>query len=475
MENRYGNNVLIHLDLKGCPLKIDYLENLFPKIREWGATGLLVEWEDTFPYSGRLVNIGSANTPSKAYSVEEVGRIADLARKNELDLVPLVQTFGHLEFVLKHPEWRHLREVSKYPSSMCPSHPEALELVTTMLDQILTMIPDTKYIHIGADEVWHMKFCEKCNPIMKERLFLTHVMKVLKYVATHHANVRPIMWDDMLRPVDLETLKEFEIGSIVEPMVWHYQPMESFSITEDVWDKYERVFDTVWVASAFKGATGSCQVLPIIKVHTSNHLGWLNTLEKHGNRFKRIQGIAMTGWSRYDHFATLCELLPASIPSLAICLCTWNRRTYNDDLHREVATSLGYPEGFLSSVPYPRPQPIAAELNFPGWRVAVGVEWLENIRLKHRNILNCDQINTWLNSWQIKNNFINPMQIESLLRPLSELTIEWEALKQYLQTHLNEVYYTYTIDEWTGTLVEPLHQQLVTLLDNAKEQVDKNS
>ena len=26
------------------------------------------------------------------------------------------------------------------------------------------------------------------------------------------------------------------------------------------------------------------------------------------------------GWSRYDHFAVLCELLPASLPSLVINL-----------------------------------------------------------------------------------------------------------------------------------------------------------
>ena len=31
----------------------------------------------------------------------------------------------------------------------------------------------------------------------------------------------------------------------------------------------------------------------------------------------------VTGWSRYDHFLSLCELLPYSIPSLAFSLAAW--------------------------------------------------------------------------------------------------------------------------------------------------------
>ena len=31
----------------------------------------------------------------------------------------------------------------------------------------------------------------------------------------------------------------------------------------------------------------------------------------------------LTGWSRYDHFLSLCELLPYSIPSMAFSLAAW--------------------------------------------------------------------------------------------------------------------------------------------------------
>ena len=46
--------ILVHIDMKGGPPTLDYLLQLLPMLRSWGATGILVEWEDMFPYSGIL-------------------------------------------------------------------------------------------------------------------------------------------------------------------------------------------------------------------------------------------------------------------------------------------------------------------------------------------------------------------------------------------------------------------------------------
>ena len=34
--------------------------------------------------------------------------------------------------------------------------------------------------------------------------------------------------------------------------------------------------------------------------------------------FDRFQGLIITGWSRYDHLAALCELFPVALPTLAM-------------------------------------------------------------------------------------------------------------------------------------------------------------
>lgn len=33
-----------------------------------------------------------------------------------------------------------------------------------------------------------------------------------------------------------------------------------------------------------------------------------------------LKGLVLTAWQRYDHFAVLCELLPAAIPSMVLNL-----------------------------------------------------------------------------------------------------------------------------------------------------------
>uniref|UniRef100_A0A146KRY0 beta-N-acetylhexosaminidase n=1 Tax=Lygus hesperus TaxID=30085 RepID=A0A146KRY0_LYGHE len=477
MEGRLvsGSQRLVHLDLKRAPLRVDYLEKLFPLMKEWGATGLLIEWEDTFPYFGELTVIGSANSESGAYSEDDVDRILQLADSNDLMVVPLVQTFGHLEFVLRHDKYAYLREVSKYPSSICPSHPDTMMLITNMVDQVMGKVSKPiQYFHIGADEVWHLGMCSSCSEQDKITILMNHLLSVLRYFKERYPDVRPIMWDDMLRGVPTHLIKEYGLSDLVDIMVWYYEPNPYFHVPEDLWAKYSQVFGKVWVASAYKGATGPCQVLPILQHHISNHEQWLKLLNSQSSCL--VLGIALTGWSRYDHFATLCELMPSALPSLALCLKVVSTGSYDAALFKHVATTLGYTGQILPSLnPYPRPQPVATELSFPGWKMLTGVEWFANLRGKHQAVMSSDQVNAWLNSWQLKHNFTNPMQITGLVTGLFELGQEWDALEVYITKHMSEAYYDPTIDEWLATLVHPLKNAVKSLHRSGEKQLNAHN
>lgn len=84
---------------------------MFPLLAKAGANGILIEFEDTFPYEGELKYAVKDN----AYSKKDVQEINRLAQVNKLEVIPLVQTFGHLEFVLKLQHYRHLRETDDFP------------------------------------------------------------------------------------------------------------------------------------------------------------------------------------------------------------------------------------------------------------------------------------------------------------------------------------------------------------------------
>uniref|UniRef100_A0A8B9FT46 Hexosaminidase D n=1 Tax=Amazona collaria TaxID=241587 RepID=A0A8B9FT46_9PSIT len=45
---------LVHLDLKGAAPRVSYLEQVFPLLSLLGANGVLIEYEDMFPFKGEL-------------------------------------------------------------------------------------------------------------------------------------------------------------------------------------------------------------------------------------------------------------------------------------------------------------------------------------------------------------------------------------------------------------------------------------
>lgn len=126
--------VLVHLDLKGAPPKMSFLLQLLPLARKAGANGLLIEYEDSFPWSGLIANVSAGN----AYSVEEVRTLLRLAENLQMEVIPLVQTFGHLEFVLKLQQFRHLRELDVFPQELCPSKPDSFQLIKVKFFQQFT-------------------------------------------------------------------------------------------------------------------------------------------------------------------------------------------------------------------------------------------------------------------------------------------------------------------------------------------------
>ena len=81
---------LIHFDLKGAPPTVDYALKVLTLAKDLGATGVLMEYEDMFPFEGKLANVSAFN----AYSKADVTRMLDKCRELELEVMPLVQTFG---------------------------------------------------------------------------------------------------------------------------------------------------------------------------------------------------------------------------------------------------------------------------------------------------------------------------------------------------------------------------------------------
>jgi hexosaminidase len=158
--NQVPNYRVVHLDFKGARPKLSYLRSVLPLMKKAGANAVLVEYEDSFPFTGPLANLSALNSFTES---ELADFLSFVTNEVNMEVIPLVQTFGHLEYALKLDEFAHLREVDDEPSDLCPSRPEGVDLVKEIVSQVMSYHPDSKYLHIGADEVYNVGRCDKCT------------------------------------------------------------------------------------------------------------------------------------------------------------------------------------------------------------------------------------------------------------------------------------------------------------------------
>ncbi|XP_077130630.1 hexosaminidase D-like isoform X2 [Ranitomeya variabilis] len=460
---------LVHLDLKGAPPKVSYYEQMFPLLSKLGANGLLIEYEDMFPFSGELSVLKSPY----AYSEDDLKNILHLAEINNLEVVPLVQTFGHMEYVLKHEKYRNLREVERYPNSLNPHNAETLLLIKAILTQILEKHPKSSWVHIGSDEVYHLgegqdsKSWLNSNKGDLSKMFLSHLKNVVDFVYAQFPDKNQLMWDDMLRWLSIENIQASGITQRVSPVLWIYHSNFNMVQIESFISKYEKSgFTNIWFASAFKGASSTNQMWTPINLHAKNHQEWAKVV-KNMSKFPKIHysGIALTGWQRYDHYSVLCELLPVGIPSLAVCLKTLKYGQITEEAKKDIAHILGFSN-------------INVEKNicegtgaFPGAEIYNMVKKVHSeLRRKVREITEEDsEISSWFSRYHRKHRFANPHKMETFSTKIIKANEEWESHVQALRSELDAIYFPDTVEEWMEENVNPYMDALRELTKDFQE------
>lgn len=444
-KRKFSGHKLVHLDLKGAPTKMTFLIQVLPYFKKWGATGLLVEYEDMFPYKAKYEVLQAKNS----YSEAEIKQLLETAAANDLIVIPLVQTFGHLEFVLKHKEFAYLRETEHYTNSLCPNNKDSVPMVVELIDQVLALHPGLQWFHIGGDEVWNLKTCPVClkDSQNKSELFVHHMKPILKHL--QGKKVTPIMWDDMMRYWPLEYLKE--LGPLVEPMVWAYRSDLTGYFPPDMWQRYGKAFKKIWAASAFKGATHPWSNFVPIGFHVQNNLYWLDIISKLPSTLE-VNGVALTGWSRYDHYATLCELLPAALPSLAFCLGALSEGYMDEELRKVIAKGLGLPETFPLNVERFNNRFHPAEGTFPGHELYTLVSHLEKAVFFTRGVGNIEQ--GWLLDREVQNKFLSYFQVEMAYNRTMKALQILRSVQSKVPKVFNPVYDDSVVKEWTKDKID---------------------
>lgn len=468
----FKGHKIVHLDLKGAPPKPTYYKYLLHLLKRLGATGILIEYEDMFPFEGKLENVSAGN----CYTKKDIADIQEIANDNKLVIIPLVQTFGHMEFILKLDKYKDYREAPRYPQAVCPTYNSTLPLIYEMIDQVMAAHPDAKHLHIGADEVYQIGECSRCLDVMvkrqwgKKQLFLDHVSKVARYVKDKYPEVTILMWDDEFREISPQEIIDRGLHLMVEPVVWKYTTDPGASLTDQLWESYAAVWKDIWVATAFKGATAPDRYYTDVSYHMENHQRWLEIINRYSSQIA-FKGVILTGWQRYDHFSVLCELLPAAMPSLAVNLAILQAPDLSGapvDVLAPVLQALKCES--IISLSIPEPQYGWSKCTYHGVSIYAAILRLFSLT---QEISKMEQDNTfkgWLKPYNLKYSFSSPSHVERAVTELDRHRVELLYIEKEIRSSMEDIYDNYTIQEWVETNITPLSDKLIQLW-MAKEKI----
>lgn len=191
----------IHLDMKGQVLKFPVLLQVIEGCAARGFNMVLLEYQDRFPYTEELAELVAPD----ALTVEQIEKIKALCREKGMELIPLVQCLGHLEWVTRFDKYAPLGEL--YPqmerscSSLCSSNPESFALAKRLAEPVLAMHEDAKYFFIGGDEVDVSEECPLCGGKNKGELLGEYYRKAVQWISGEKGKI-PVMWADMVLQYD---------------------------------------------------------------------------------------------------------------------------------------------------------------------------------------------------------------------------------------------------------------------------------
>ncbi|CAJ0585971.1 unnamed protein product, partial [Mesorhabditis spiculigera] len=422
---------LVHIDMKGSAPRPGYLKQLLTIFEQLGATGIVLEWEDMFPYTGSLSNYINGY----AYSLAEVDDVLSHAQQLGLQVVPLVQTLGHAEWILKAEENVQIREDPQFPMVFCIGDSRARQLIKDSVQQVAKIHAKygMRFFHIGADEAYQMGECPQDVALLNtsryrndtKRLVFDHMKTVAEIVTTVHPSVKVLAWFDEFKTADPSMLKEFGLDGLIEPVVWKYTDNLDYYLPAGMWRNLSTVFPNVWGASAYKGANGADKMDNAMKPYLKNNQEWFVQTMKHSEQFSTFRGMILTGWSRYDHFAVLCETMPTSMMSLAVNLQIITNYVVTERAAMHIMKTLKCPQGTtLDDVTKNQDK-----CHYPGYRVREEIRAFERLVVYYENatwIQNRER--GWLRMAQQVTGHSNPYYVDVLATTYSKILASLDTL-----------------------------------------------
>ncbi|WP_295669113.1 family 20 glycosylhydrolase, partial [uncultured Mucilaginibacter sp.] len=262
------------------------------KLHGYGVNTLIMEWEGTYPFEKHPL------IPNRyVYSKQEITSFIKYCSDLGIDVIPLQQSFGHIEYILRNDRYKELREDQKDFSQVCPLQTRQDSALFTDLYTELASTHKSKYIHIGGDETYLLGHDERCRLMVakegKSKLYINYIRMLCNIVM--NLGKTPVLWADIALKYP-EAIKLLPKGTVF--IDWNYGwGLNNFGDHKKLMQSgYE-----IWGAPALRSSPDN-YFLTQWEKHFKNIRDFVPEAAKLG-----YKGIVMTSWSTSGQYAQVFE------------------------------------------------------------------------------------------------------------------------------------------------------------------------
>ena len=184
-----------HIDMNITQFRGPYLKKELKTLTDLGYNTIIWEVENNI----RWETCPECVSPD-AFTKAEFKDILAYSRSLGLEPIPLLQTIGHCEYVLKNDRYKPLAEVPDRIDQYCPRNPDVVPFLRKWIDEYLELFGEVKYFHLGADEAYTLGECPQCREYAAahslSELYIDHMNAIS--IPLIEKGIRPVIWGDML-------------------------------------------------------------------------------------------------------------------------------------------------------------------------------------------------------------------------------------------------------------------------------------
>lgn len=234
---------------------------------------------------------------SSPFTSEEILQIDLYCRDRFIELVPNLNSFGHLERWLKYPEYKHLGEcpdgfslpsgIKRDCSGVLKPNDDSLAFLDELYSEYLPNFSSRKF-NIGCDETWELgegwsrPLCEEKG---KTRVYLDFLLKIAELAERHGREV--MFWGDIiLHQPELIS----ELPKNITALNWGYEDDHDFKTETAAFADSGVPFYVCPGTSSWNSLTG----------RTDNCVNNLLNATMHGSK-NGAAGLLMTDWGDNGH------------------------------------------------------------------------------------------------------------------------------------------------------------------------------